>query len=292
MIEVEASPASACLPGFFYRDAVAALSREGLRDRMLSRVSPGRMQLCPQQRGVIDRGLCDWLERRHPQTRFRLHANARLSDRLEMFDASMDIRDAKAGGYARRLKRACGWLKAEAYTYHAGNRSVSLERMRENVLRLEDFLGIPVGVEGLYPSRRSGEAWSLSTLAEHEWLLTAGIGYALDLSHFQIICRAELGVEGEEGGADLAKALLEGERCLEAHVSDNDFRRDAHRGLEEERWWMGVLNGADRPARQAVFCESDQRAFSGAGRKGSGVVDEGTGKEENGASEEAEGDGE
>lgn len=262
MIEVEVSPASACWPGFRYGDAVELLARKGLSDPMLSRVSLDRMQLCPQQRGIVDKELCDRLARRHPATRFRLHANARLSDRLEMFDATMDIRSGEAKEYAKKLKRACGWLKAEAYSYHAGPRAVSIAEMRANALRLQDYLGIPVGVEGLYPSRRPGEAWLLSTLGEHESLLGGEMRFALDLSHFQIVCAAELG-EDPKSGRELLRALLEDPACMEAHVSDNDLRKDSHRRLEEPRWWMEVLNEADRPASQAVFCESDQRPAGG-----------------------------
>ncbi len=263
MIRRAAHPASSCLPGFGYAEAAHRLLRGGLGDPMLESVSPERMQLCPQQRGWLSREACAGLRERHPQTEFRLHANARLRDKLERFDAGSDLR-AEGAGYALRLKRACGWLGSAAYTYHAPPERIGWEAMRANALRLEDFLGIPVGVEGLYPSGRPGRDPMLSTLAEYERLLGADFGFALDLSHLQIVCEAE--GAGLDSARSLARALLESPRCREAHVSDNDLRRDSHRALETERWWMGVLDAAELSPGCALFCESDQRGYLRRGR--------------------------
>lgn len=252
MIYKNVCPASSCFPGTHYAESVSLLYEKGLTDNILKSFSFEHMQLCPQQKGVIDVELIDKFKRLYPDTKFRYHANVRLYPKIFFFDASSNLKSPDVIEYVERLGQAHYWLKPDVYSFHAGSKKAKFQEMISNVLYLQDFLKIPVAVEGLYPSRNDN--WHLSSVKEYELLLKLDVFYAIDLSHIQIVANAE-GVLPK----DLIKELIESKRCLEIHVSDNDLVSDSHRQMKKSRWWMDILNEANIDKNAVIFCESDQR---------------------------------
>jgi sugar phosphate isomerase/epimerase len=144
-------------------------------------------------------------------------------------------------------------LGADVYTLHAGTRAAgSLTSVRAAVLALEERLGIPVGVEAMYPDPK--QTWLLSSWDEHRWLLESDICYALDLSHLNILARRSRWTD-----YGLTAALLTDPRCIEIHVSDNDGHSDRHAPLTRQPWWWGCLEDAVKLNPGAViFSEGNQ----------------------------------
>ena len=241
---------AACFPGYTPEDAMAALAA-GIEEPVMGRLSLAQVQLCPQNHGQLTEDRLQALMTAYPETTFRLHANVRLGGRQPQWAAS----DVGSGsqGYFEALGCLSRQLGAPAYTLHAGRReSATLSRLRENLKVLEDWMGLPVGVEGLYPARRS--PWLVDTWAEYRWLMDAGVRFAVDLSHLNIVARHERTVD-----QGLVADLLACPRCLEVHVSGNDGRRDAHRVPTDAPWWYPLLESAvqARPGL-VVFSEGNQ----------------------------------
>ena len=239
---------TACWPGERHTDALGHLLM-GTEEPALGMLSCAHVQLCPQNFGVIDEALCDELKAKAPGTAFRLHASVRVFRSHRTFDAS--CADSDAWHYFGRVAELSAHLRAPAYTLHAGERQrATKEEVRDNVLRLQDRFGIPVGVEALYPA--AGNRWLLSSWAEYAWLLATDIHYVIDLSHVAIVAHRE-----RREDLALVLKLVNNPRCLEVHVSDNDGRADEHRLLARHPWWWPVLDDV-HPAT-VVFSEGNQR---------------------------------
>ena len=88
---------------------------------------------------------------------------------------------------------------------------------------IEDLFGIPVGVEGHYPTPNGKQHWLISTWQEYQQLLESGVNYALDLSHLNI-----LAVQTNHVEWSLVHELLSSPHCLEIHLSDNHGYADQH----------------------------------------------------------------
>jgi len=238
--------ATACFPGLDLRACVARL-HEGIDEPLLGALSTAHIQLCPQTPGELTEAVCEALAEDYPDTRFRLHANARVDTRLRMLDASTFCSSTLP--YYARLADRSRRLGAEAYSLHAGYRAnCTLDTMIDTVRRLTDLFGIPVAVEGLYP--RADRPQLMAGWAEYEAVMRAGLPIALDLSHLNI-------VQTKEGAhPDLAAELMAYAGTLEVHVSGNDGKADSHAVLERAPWWYGLLDTA--PAQAVVFSEGNQ----------------------------------
>lgn len=196
-------------------------------------ISANKLQICPQNRRGVNRELCDILLERYPDTEFRLHANVNITGRPFIVDAS------NWGDYTldwfTTLREYVQLLKTPLYTLHAGRRdNCTLPELFDKIREIEDFLQIPVGVEGLYPERDG--KWLINSWKEYEAMLNSGVNYALDLSHLNIV-----GFHEQSYPLDLVQAMLESERCIEVHISHNEGYSDSHRNIIEETWWWGLL---------------------------------------------------
>lgn len=115
---------------------------------------------------------------------------------------------------------------------------------------MEDVMGVPVGVEGMYPA--PGDRYLISTWHEYRVLLESGVKYALDLSHINIL--AERSGTREE---TLLQELLSSPSCIEIHVSGNDGQRDSHCQLASQPWWYQALLTHRNPDA-VIFTEGGQ----------------------------------
>jgi sugar phosphate isomerase/epimerase len=239
---------TASYPGLTFEAAIAQLSNAC--EPVLGPLSCDHVQLCPQSTGVLNEEGAARLRAASPETKFRLHANVRVHEAREVLDAT---HVATHRDYFRSLARIHHLLGADAYSLHAGRRAgpvASLSGVFANVLALEDLLGAPVAVEGLYPDDR--RSFFLDDWSSYAELLASDVHFAIDLSHIQIVATRWGSLRGE-----LVRELLACERCLEVHVSDNDGFRDQHRTLAGEPWWRPFLTGLHPNA--IVFSEANHR---------------------------------
>ncbi|MDE2099864.1 MAG: hypothetical protein KGL39_21605 [Patescibacteria group bacterium] len=208
------------------------------------------LQLVPQSYGVLTPALAEQLRSDHPSVAFRLHANVRVTEDYRVVDLSnmfAPVHEPWLHNAAQISQR----LGARAYTAHAGYRhQASLAQMLDNARRAADVFGCPVGVEGLYPSPRAD--YLVSTWVEYRAVFESGVPYAVDLSHLNIVQRAEGRAE-----LSLVREMLASERCIEVHVSSNDGTRDLHQICEEPAWWADLLDHVHPAA--VVFSEGNHR---------------------------------
>lgn len=214
-------------------------------------LSLDHVQLCPQHEDFISESRIDELRTLFPHTAFRPHANVKVRPQLIITDAST-YHSGVHDSYFERLIQLTQYMAAPVYSIHAGYREkATMEQMRDNVFALQDKMGIPVAVEGLYQSPRTGDSQLMSTWAEYEWVRDQGLYYALDLSHLNILHR----YEGRN--PDLVLSLLEDPLCLEIHVSENDGSGDWHSTSAEQTWWDPLLAAAKLPANAVLFSEGN-----------------------------------
>lgn len=237
--------ASAVAPVATHRRALAHLA-EGLEDDLLGPILIEEVQLCPQHAGAIDQALVEDLMGEYPDTRFRLHASPKLSGHArDIVYVSNWIENRPYVDEAFRLGALMG---SHGHTIHAGERSdCDIDTMIDRLDGMQQMTGMPVGVEGLYPSRR--DQWLMSTWQEHARVAERGCLYALDLSHLNIVAR----VHGRQDA--LVRDLLASPQCIEVHVSGNDGRADSHKPLQagDSPWWMEILTQAESNA--VIFYE-------------------------------------
>ena len=171
--------------------------------------------------------MVETLKESFPETTFRLHANVRVGPKLRMLDASTYSQETD--WYYRDLARYTKAFGSPGYSLHAGKKEyASLDKMRDNVARIQQYFDCPLIVEGLYPSRK--DTWLVSTWKEYRWLMDSGLYYAIDLSHIHI-----LSVSTTQDN-ELLFDLLIHPNCREVHISHNCGRRDAHRLIRERDW--------------------------------------------------------
>lgn len=244
--------ATAMFPGETYLDAMEKLSTGYVSDAGLP-VSLSQVQLCPQNHGVLSRGMLCTLQESYPETVFRLHATCRLAvNGYRRYEASTPLHVSHA--YFEEMADLSAVIHAPVYSLHAGRRSeATLAEMIQNVTLLQDIFHCPLAIEGLYPTR--GETLLVSTWEEYRTLMESGLFYALDMSHLNIVSTRQ-----REWDTGLVKALLEHPNCLEIHVSSNNGYSDAHLPLIEDAlpiWWPDLhLAGPNA----VIFTESNQRA--------------------------------
>ncbi len=222
-------------------------------DPLLGNLSTTKLQLCPQNRGRIDVEMAQRLRVDHPEIEWRLHANVQIDGQARIVDLC-DWRDELY--LFAQVARLSNVLAAPAYTAHAGRRGQSsLTEVLRYTLEAEQLFGIPVGIEGHYPTKH--DIWLLSTWAEYRMLLESGAHYALDLSHLHIVATASGYVEW-----NLLRELLASPKCIEVHVSGNDGSADQHHALDVDAvpWWWPLLTCANPDA--AIFSEGRQAIVS------------------------------
>lgn len=239
--------ASAVYPGYTHRRAVE-LAYEGLSETY-GKGSTAKMQLCPQHPSLLDENRAEQLRTDFPETAFRLHANVRVEPEFKIVDASTPWESSQE--YFRALARVNHVLGSEPYTLHAGRATTAdLDTMAENVRRVEDTLGVPVGVEGLYPDPKT--PWLINSWRDYAWLLESGLRFAIDLSHLNIVAH-----RSGERHDDLVRELVASEMCCEIHVSANHGDRDQHLPVNGREWWWDMKDSFNPGAD--LFTEGQQR---------------------------------
>lgn len=234
-------------PARHYREALR-LAREA-SEPLLGPLSVRHVQICPQNIGDINVEDAKALRADNPDVRFRLHANARVKGWSSRADASSF---GAFEGYFYELYDVMAALDAPAYTWHAGlRRNADFNQVLWRTRALEDSLGIPVGIEGLYPT--DDDRYLLSTWEEYEMLLHSRVKYALDMSHLQILAHRH----GRKDREWIVKALLQSDACIEIHLSGNDGDGDCHGQLATEPWWWDLFRKYANPTA-TVFTEGNQ----------------------------------
>lgn len=238
----------ASFPRRGYIEAMRLAASGQFIEPLLPDVQINHVQLCPQNLGQIDDEVISELHNTYPETRFRLHANARVMSSRLISDLSNFDRDAR---YWSELAKTSIKLKAPAYSAHAGRRvDGSIDDAINNARRAEQIFDCPVALEGHYPER--GDPYLFSTWAEYRYLFESGIAYALDLSHLNIVSR-----NGRHYERELVREMLSSDRCIEVHLSGNDGRRDIHTPLVTEPVWWSDLDYIQ--ANAVVFTEGQFR---------------------------------
>ena len=214
---------------------------------LLGKLCLDHAQICPQNPGKITKEDAQALRLQYPDVQFRLHANAQALGWSSMADASTLNQFSAYFDTLRGLSEA---LQAPAYTWHAGmRRHAGLTTVLWRTQSLEQEWGIPVGIEGLYPT--PDDRYLLSTWAEYRVLLESGVKYALDMSHLNIL--AHRSGEREDG---LVRELLASPACIEVHLSGNAGDADTHGQLATAPWWWSMLDAANPEA--VFFTEGGQ----------------------------------
>jgi hypothetical protein len=221
-------------------------------DPLLGRLSTTRLQLCPQNRGRIDTALAWGLRRNHPDIEWRLHANVMV----ETTPRRVDLCDfAHEQAWFKQVAQLSSVLHAPAYTAHAGRRSqATVLDVIQYAKDAEQLFGIPVGIEGHYPtSGRADHQWLFNSWVEYRVLHESNVHFALDLSHVHILATATQQIEWT-----LLQEMLSSPKCLEVHVSGNDGSHDQHQSLkaEDPPWWESLLTYTHADA--VIFSEGKQ----------------------------------
>ena len=237
-----------CFPG---RSSLRAMeiihqSPNDFSDPVLGKIGVDHVQLCPQNCiAQVDERLIANLQASYPETQFRMHANVKV---LNKHIPSADLSSFKRyQAYFKRLSALSMQLNAPAYTLHAGRRANArwpqLLAYRD---QLEQLMGVPVGIEGHYPTPQREHFYWLDSWLEYQQLLEANVPYALDLSHLNIVAHYEGTIP-----MALVQELLNSENCIEVHVSGNQGDKDSHQRLTEKAWWMPLLEASVNS--EAVF---------------------------------------
>jgi len=229
--------ASAVAPCTSHKKAMSHIA-SGLEDPRLGKISADKVQLCPQHVGYIDEGLIDNLMAQYPETQFRLHASPKMRGQGRTIVFASNASQNKE--YMIRAMNMTRTMKSDGYSIHAGRREhLDMEGLLQEAKRIQEKApDIRMAVEGLYPDRRS--QWLVSTWSEYEQLADSGLGFALDLSHLNIVVK-------REGRQDkLVENMAALPNCVEIHVSHNNGRADTHKPVpaSETPWWMSALQKA------------------------------------------------
>ena len=238
----------AAFPGLSFSEALRLAHTTALSEPALGAIGIEHVQLVPQNRGVLDEAEVDALRAAFPACRMRAHANVRVLPERQVID--LDRFDAHHP-YWQALARISRRLDAPTYTAHAGQRRhATLDQALDNTRRAQEFFGIPVGIEGHYPTPR--DLFLLSAWEDYARLLTEDVGFVVDVSHLHIVAtqsgRFETGLLGE---------LLSSPHLLEVHLSANGGASDEHDVLTEAPWWSPVLAAASLPPGCVVFTEGN-----------------------------------
>lgn len=246
-------PASACFPGYPLETSVGLIYSKKPKEYFIENWDLSHIQLCPQHIGFITDKSANELKLKYPKTNFRLHANTRLFPKLKQFDAGSNIQDE--ADYILKLKTISNTLKSKSYSYHAPTSEMfNWQEIRNNVLFLQDYLQIPVAIEGLYPMKKT-TYWD-DSFSVYETFFNSDISFALDLSHLNI-AYSKMCKNKQKEFSELAIKMINSPKCLEIHISSNDGTHDEHKTINSEEWWFNVLNKLEN-TNTVIFCESKQ----------------------------------
>jgi hypothetical protein len=251
-------PASACFPGKPLEVALQLLHENKPLDLGISNWDFSQIQICPQHIGTITPTTLERVIKKFPKTQFRLHANVRVENIHRPFDAGFSLDENIE--YVKKLKQAQEIIQAQFYSYHAPMRHhKSWQEIKHNIFELQDFLNIPVALEGLYPNHKlqDDDLWA-NSLEAYQFIYNNNIFYALDLSHVHI-AYAQANKTDKFSFIELTKNMLKSNYCLEIHVSSNDGLHDSHKSIQEDIWWKELLNSVEINPQCTIFCESLQR---------------------------------
>ena len=223
------------------------------REPLLGQLSTKRLQICPQNLGQFTPELALQLKEELPHIEFRCHANVHIEAQHKI----VDIADwPQEQAWFKQMAHLSQLLDAPVYTAHAGKRGqYSVAEVLQFTQAIEDLFGVPVGIEGHYPTPNGKHHWLISTWAEYQQLLESKVHYALDLSHLNI-----LAVQSNRVEWSLVHELLSSPYCLEIHLSDNHGYADQHLPLSNPHalpWWWSLLSSANPQA--TLFSEGRQR---------------------------------
>lgn len=233
-------------------EAMKRVTQESLVDPIFGTLSLNHVQICPQNCiGILNADAAIKIRSAFPETRFRLHANVRVDGKHKPTADLSSFGQFKS--YFKALAEVSIALNAGAYTVHAGVRKASQwSLLLKNLDRLEDWFGVPVGIEGHYPTDRN--AYWIESWSEYRDVLESGKNYALDLSHLNIVAK-------QSGVYDhvLTQEMLASEQCIEVHVSHNNGKNDQHIPMDINcpPWWIDDLSYAHPDA--VVFYEGNMR---------------------------------
>lgn len=252
---------TSCWPGTTHSEAISNLLA-GAHEPVWGKLGTEHIQICPQNRGVLDEdGVAAILALLPNTSKARLHANVRLFNSEYGFNGKQNMHDASTGmlwrgypgtakHYFHQLAKLSNLLGSPAYTLHAGSRrNASLDEMRKNVLAIEQLMQIPVGVEGLYPQK---DMWLIHDWSEYAWLLESGLNYAIDMSHLHIVA-----TQSDRFELNLLKELVSSSKCIEVHVSGNNGDKDSHELTQANQWWFEAMLHINQDC--VIFTEGDHR---------------------------------
>lgn len=236
-------PTTACYPGLNHYQVADALLDLKHKDY---NISFDYLQICPQTLKPLEIQYIKNYNSYYPNAVFRLHANLRLLEKCTEFNAGHIDEN-----YKKKLKQIIKLInkdfKTDAYTYHAGYQYVSLDKMIDNTLRLQDNLKIKVGIEGLYPDTEN--SFGMSNVKDYEEIMKKDVYYAIDLSHLNILQEFF-----KQDLYSISHTLVTHPNCIEVHISSNDGIHDKHQPVEKMEWWEPILKDIKCP----IFYESNQ----------------------------------
>ena len=241
----------AAFPASKYDDAVKNGLLAPVFEPTLGRLSVEHVQWVPQTcREQLTAEKAVEMVRQFPQTQFRLHANVRV---LKQHHLRADLAGySEFPDYFSEMARVSRAINAPAYSAHAGLREMAtFDKVLSAARRAAEQFGCPVAVEGHYPTPREGNKYNVSTWDEYRALFESQVTYALDLSHLNILAHYS-----RQRNETLVAEMLECERCIEIHVSENDGRGDQHQMLKSEPWWWPLQMHFNPKA--VVFSEGNQ----------------------------------
>lgn len=240
----------ASFPGSGYLDAYQKAQTQRF-DPAIGELSLSHVQLCPQNCiQIMDESVIDQLKATAPDTEFRFHANVKVMER-HIPDADLcDLDYYRA--YFDRMIDLNKYLNPSGYSLHAGRRQInkkpvditsafyqkSWDRLIGHARKLEDLMGIPVGIEGHHPT--PGNRYWIDSWAEYRKLFESNAHFALDLAHLHIVA-----VQSGIYDADLLVEMLKSPYCMEIHVSHNNGLNDQHTPIYKDNappWWAPILS--------------------------------------------------
>lgn len=243
---------SACWSSLPYEMAIQHIA-DGTIEPILGQLSCEHVQLCPQHPDFLSDSLIEKLQEKFPHIQFRLHSDVRLINKrgvtIDLIDFNQDTK-----WYFETLAQFSKKIKAPLYSLHAGNRQdYTLQDLFDKTHQLEEIFDCPVAVEGHYPFGKN--KYLLNSWAEYEAMYRAGINFALDLSHLNIVAHRE----GWQD--DLTIEMLGSKQCKEIHISFNEGILDNHMIATENQtslWskWQDMIIKSKSAAD--IFSEGNQ----------------------------------
>lgn len=241
---INANATTSCWSHLTHVDSLIKLKTT---DTNLVNLSFEHIQLCPQNPSYLTDDTYDKLTKYFPDSRFRLHADIKISGRNNKADLAYfnedNIKNWKC------IADFSNKINAPAYSLHAGlksNINGDFNKLFDNYNRLSELFDCDVLIEGHYPEQGK---WFIDNWDEYKLLLNSGIYYVLDLSHLAIVAH-RYGIE-----YNLLTELLNSDKCLEVHISDNNKIHDSHKLITTELFWFDYIQYKNKDA--IVFYEGN-----------------------------------